>query len=54
MIISDLDIFDKVGRGSAHDEYVVFNVVQGKLFYNEEESDISGGKIRVEFIKVFK
>ncbi|CAH0382084.1 unnamed protein product [Bemisia tabaci] len=54
MIISDLDIFDKVGRGSAHDEYVVFNVVQGKLFYNEEESDISGGKIRVEFIKGYR
>lgn len=53
-IISELDIYDKVGRGVAHDEYVPFHVEQGKLFYNEEESDIRGGKIRVEFIKGYK
>lgn len=53
-IISDLDIFDKVGRGVAHDEYVPFKISKGKLFYKEEESDIRGGKIRVEFIKGYK
>lgn len=53
-IVSELDIFDRVGRGIAHDEYVTFSVVKGKLFYNEEESDIRGGKIRVEFIKGYK
>jgi hypothetical protein len=47
-----LDIFERVGRGIAHDEYIPFSVVNGKLHCNEEESDIRGGKIRVEFIKV--
>lgn len=50
--MSDLDIFEKVGRGIAHDEYVPFTIEKGKLYYNDEESDIVAGKIRVEFIKV--
>ncbi|XP_047099089.1 malectin-A [Schistocerca piceifrons] len=53
-IVPDLDIFDRVGRGVAHDEYIPFSVVKGKLYYNEEESDIRGGKIRVEFIKGYR
>lgn len=53
-IVPDLDIFDRVGRGIAHDEYIPFSVVKGKLYYNEEESDIRGGKIRVEFIKGYR
>lgn len=51
-IVTDLDIYDRVGRGVAHDEYISFSVNHGRLYYNEEESDIRGGKIRVEFIKV--
>lgn len=51
-IIPDLDIFSKVGRGVAHDEYVPFSVGSGKLIIKGEESEIRGGKIRVEFIKV--
>lgn len=51
-VVTDLDIFEKVGRGVAHDEYIPFKVNKGKLIYNNEESDILGGKIRVEFIKV--
>lgn len=30
-IVSELDIYDKVGRGVAHDEYVSFNVEKGKF-----------------------
>lgn len=51
-IVPDLDIYDRVGNGIAHDEYIPFTVNKGRLYYNEEESDIRGGKIRVEFIKV--
>lgn len=51
-MVTDLDIFERVGRGVAHDEYVPFRVQGGKLIYNDEESDILAGKIRVEFIKV--
>lgn len=29
-VLSDLDIFDKVGRGVAHDEYVPFRISGGK------------------------
>lgn len=53
-IVTDLDIFDIVGRGVAHDEYIPFSVSRGRLIYNEEESDIRGGKIRVEFIKGYR
>lgn len=53
-IVADLDIFDRVGRGVAHDEYVSFSVIRGRLYLNEEESDIRGGKIRVEFIKGYR
>ncbi|CAG9097057.1 unnamed protein product [Plutella xylostella] len=53
-IVADLDIFDKVGRGVAHDEYVPYTIKNGKLYYNEEESDIRGGKIKVEFIKGYR
>lgn len=53
-IVADLDIYDKVGRGVAHDEYVPYTIKNGKLYYNEEESDIRGGKIKVEFIKGYR
>ncbi|KAF6206556.1 hypothetical protein GE061_017790 [Apolygus lucorum] len=53
-IVADLDIYDRVGRGVAHDEYIPFTVINGRLYYNQEESDIRGGKIRVEFIKGYR
>lgn len=53
-VVTDLDIFERVGRGVAHDEYVPFRVQGGKLIYNDEESDILAGKIRVEFIKGYR
>ena len=52
-IASDLDVFERVGRGVAHDEYIEFEVKDGKILYENDESEISAGKIRVEFIKVF-
>lgn len=50
-VISDLDIFQQVGRGVAHDEYVYFSVSRDRLYYKEDESEIRDNKIRVEFIK---
>lgn len=52
--ISDLDIYQQVGKGVAHDEYVYYTISRGKLFYKEEESEIRGGKVRVEFIKGYR
>lgn len=53
-IISDLDIHEKVGHGVAYDKIVPFEVTEGSktLVYNGQESDIRGGRIRIEFIKV--
>ena len=51
-IASDLDVFERVGRGVAHDEYIEFEVKDDKILYENDESEISAGKIRVEFIKV--
>ncbi|XP_066594545.1 malectin-A-like [Prorops nasuta] len=53
-VVTDLDIYERVGRGIAHDEYIPFKVQDGKLMYNDEESDILAGKIRVEFIKGYR
>lgn len=53
-IISDLDIFGQVGRGIAHDEYIFFSVSRNRLYYKDEESEIRGGKVRVEFIKGYR
>ena len=55
-VVADLDIFSQVGKGVAHDEYVYFTVSRDhrsrdRLFWKEEESEIRGGHIRVEFIK---
>jgi len=53
-IASDLDVFERVGRGVAHDEYIEFEVKDGKILYENDESEISAGKIRVEFIKSYR
>ncbi len=51
-IASDLDIFERVGRGVAHDEYIEFEVKDQKILYEGDESELTRGKMRVEFIKV--
>lgn len=53
-IVSDLDIFAQVGKGTAHDEYIYFSVSRNRLYFKDEESEIRGGKVRVEFIKGYR
>eukprot|EP00096_Caligus_rogercresseyi_P010228 TRINITY_DN3651_c0_g1_i2.p1 TRINITY_DN3651_c0_g1~~TRINITY_DN3651_c0_g1_i2.p1 ORF type:complete len:256 (-),score=78.54 TRINITY_DN3651_c0_g1_i2:1175-1942(-) len=53
-IASDLDVFENVGRGVAHDEFIEFMVKDGKIHYEGDESEITRGKIRVEFIKSYR
>lgn len=53
-VSSDLDIYEKVGRGVAHDEYVEFSIQNNKILYQGEESEIRAGQIRVEFIKSYR
>ena len=52
MVVQDLDIFSKVGRGAAHDEIIPFQIRNGKLKVNGETSDIAQGKVTVQFQKV--
>uniref|UniRef100_A0A2M3YW79 Putative malectin-a n=1 Tax=Anopheles nuneztovari TaxID=30067 RepID=A0A2M3YW79_9DIPT len=53
-VVSDLDIYALVGKGTAHDEYVFFSVSRGRLYYKEESSEIRGGKVKLEFLKGYK
>ncbi|XP_062549095.1 malectin-A [Armigeres subalbatus] len=54
MVVTDLDIFSLVGKGTAHDEYVYFTVSRGRLYFKEEDSEIRGGKVKLEFLKGYK
>jgi hypothetical protein len=51
IVVENLDIFSKVGRGVAHDEIVPFQVRQNKLVVNGKASPFSS-EIRVDFVKV--
>lgn len=50
-VVSDLDIYDKVGLGTAHDEVVPFSISKGKVQVNGEVSDFEGN-LEVDFVKV--
>ena len=53
-IASDLDVFERVGRGVAHDEYIEFEVKSGKIIFRGHETEITEGKTRVDFIKKYR
>ncbi|XP_062854773.1 malectin [Trichomycterus rosablanca] len=50
MVVKDLDIFDRVGHSTAHDEIVPFTIKRGKLSVLGEVSTFNS-KLTVEFIK---
>ncbi|XP_065214872.1 malectin isoform X2 [Planococcus citri] len=50
-VIENLDIYDKVGKGVAHDEYIQFSIKDNAFVYNNMESFINNGRIKVEFLK---
>lgn len=51
VVVKDLDIFDRVGHSTAHDEIVPFSIKRGKLSVHGEVSTFNG-KLTVEFVKV--
>lgn len=53
VVVKDLDIFDRVGHSTAHDEIVPFSIRRGKLSVQGEVSTFNG-KLTVEFVKVGK
>ena len=51
VVVKDLDIFERVGHSTAHDEIVSFSIRRGKLSVQAEVSTFNG-KLTVEFVKV--
>ncbi|CAF0734047.1 unnamed protein product [Rotaria sordida] len=49
-VIDELDIFAKAGRATAHDEYIPFQIKNGRLVVKSRSSSYSG-KIKVTFEK---
>lgn len=51
VVIKDLDIYDRVGYGVAHEEYIPFTIKNGNLRVGSYTSPFSG-KLYIEFVKV--
>ncbi|KAG8455812.1 hypothetical protein GDO86_001854 [Hymenochirus boettgeri] len=49
-VVKDLDIFDRVGHSTAHDEIIPISIKKGKLSVQGEVSTFTG-KLNVEFVK---
>ena len=50
-VVSNLDIFAKVGKANAHDEVTKFTIENGQLLVGDQVSDFDG-TLTVEFSKV--
>lgn len=50
-MVKDLDIFDRVGHSTAHDEIIPMSIRKGKLSVHGEVSTFTG-KLYIEFVKV--
>lgn len=51
VVVKDLDIFDRVGHSTAHDEIIPMSIKKGKLSVQGEVSTFTG-KLHIEFVKV--
>ena len=51
IVVRNLDIFGKVGKAMAHDEYIPFTISDGMLEVQGEKSPFHG-KLSIEFLKV--
>ena len=51
IVVQQLDIYDKVGKGVAHDEYIPFTVHKGQILVGQELIRFPGN-LHVEFVKV--
>ncbi|XP_010574021.1 PREDICTED: malectin [Haliaeetus leucocephalus] len=50
VVVKDLDIFDRVGHSTAHDEIIPMSIKKGKLSVQGEVSTFTG-KLHIEFVK---
>ena len=51
VVVKDLDIFDRVGHSTAHDEIIPMSIRKGKLSVQGEVSTFTGN-LYIEFVKV--
>jgi hypothetical protein len=51
IVVQNLDIFEKVGRGVAHDEIIPFQIRSNKLIINGKSNGFNS-ELRVDFVKV--
>jgi len=51
--IKDLDIYDRVGYGVAHDEYIPFTVKNGNIRVGSSYTSPFSGSLYVEFVKTY-
>jgi len=52
VVLKDLDIYDRVGYGVAHDEYIPFTIKKGQLKVGQSSIAFSGS-LYVEFVKTY-
>lgn len=48
-----LDIYDRVGKAVAHDEYIPFTITKGQILVENQMTRFTGN-LHVEFVKVGK
>ncbi|XP_069939952.1 malectin-B-like [Cherax quadricarinatus] len=53
-VVPALDIFGRVGRGVAHNEYVPFTILYNTLIVGGQESPLRSSKVKVDFVKGYK
>ena len=51
IVVQQLDIYDKVGKGVAHDEYIPFTVNKGQILVGQELIRFPG-ILHTKFVKV--
>ena len=51
LAVKQLDIYDKVGKGIAHDEYIPFTINKGQILVETQLTRFPGN-LHVEFVKV--
>eukprot|EP00794_Sanderia_malayensis_P013980 gene13980-15438_t len=51
-VVKDLDIYDKVGYGIAHDEYIPFTIKKGTIIVGKQKAPFPG-QLHVEFVKTY-
>ena len=55
-VVKNLDIYEKVGKGNAYDEYVEFTLKNNKIYFNGNECNgaYENEQLKLKFLKGYK